>query len=96
VGKTSEEITEPIIRDRQTLSSEGVVVIMALAGKAPSVEVITRGVSQNQRELNLEIERIALESLNAASAKKRTLPTSATISSIRYGGTCARRRAETR
>jgi len=73
VGKTSEEITEPIIRDRQTLSSEGVVVIMALAGKSPSVEVITRGVSQNHRELNGEIQRIALEGLQRAVREKRTL-----------------------
>ena len=73
VGKTGEEVTEPIIRDRQTLSSEGVVVIMALAGKAPSVEVITRGVSQNHRELNGEIEKIALESLKRGVREKRTL-----------------------
>lgn len=73
VGKSSEEITEPIIRDRQTLSSEGVVVIMALAGRNPSVEVITRGVSQNHRELNLEIEKIALESLKRGVREKRTL-----------------------
>lgn len=73
VGKTSEEVTEPIIRDRQTLSSEGVVVIMALAGKTPSVEVITRGVSQNHRELNGEIEKIALESLKRGLREKRTL-----------------------
>ncbi len=73
VGKTGEEVTEPIIRDRQTLSSEGVVVIMALAGKSPSVEVITRGVSQNHRELNGEIEKIALESLKRGVREKRTL-----------------------
>ncbi|ADI14742.1 ribonuclease J [Truepera radiovictrix] len=73
VGKSSEEITEPIIRDRQTLSSEGVVVIMALAGRNPSVEVITRGVSQNHRELNSEIEKIALENLKRGVREKRTL-----------------------
>jgi ribonuclease J len=73
VGKSSEEITEPIIRDRQTLSSEGVVVIMALAGRNLSVEVITRGVSQNHRELNGEIEKIALENLKRGVREKRTL-----------------------
>lgn len=73
VGKTGEEVTEPIIRDRQTLSSEGVVVIMALVGKSPSVEVISRGVSQNHRELNGEIEKIALESLKRGVREKRTL-----------------------
>ena len=73
VGKSSEEVTEPIIRDRQTLASEGVVVIMALAGKTPSVEVISRGVSQNHRGLNGEIEKIALESLKRGVREKRTL-----------------------
>ncbi len=73
VGKSSEEVTEPIIRDRQTLASEGVVVIMALAGKTPSVEVISRGVSQNHRGLNSEIEKIALESLKRGVREKRTL-----------------------
>ncbi len=73
VGKTGEEISEPMIRDRQTLSSEGVVVIMALAGKSPSVEVISRGVAKNQRELNNEIEKIALESLKQGIRDKKTL-----------------------
>ncbi|MDZ7704131.1 MAG: MBL fold metallo-hydrolase RNA specificity domain-containing protein [Trueperaceae bacterium] len=73
VGKTGEEISEPMIRDRQTLSSEGVVVIMALAGKSPSVEVISRGVAKNQRELNDEIEKIALESLKQGIRDKKTL-----------------------
>ena len=68
-----EEVSEPVIRDRQTLSSEGVVVIMALAGKTPSVEVITRGVSQNHRELGGEVEKIALEALKRGVREKRTL-----------------------
>ena len=73
VGKVGEEVSEPVIRDRQTLSSEGVVVIMALAGKTPSVEVITRGVSQNHRELGGEVEKIALEALKRGVREKRTL-----------------------
>ncbi len=73
VGKLSEEISEPIIRDRQTLSEEGVIVIMALAGKHPSVEVISRGVAPNHKELHKEIEKIALESLTKGIREKRTL-----------------------
>lgn len=73
MGKVGEEITEPIIRDRQTLSNEGVVVIMALAGRQPSVEVISRGVAQNHRELHKEIEKIALESLQRGVREKRSL-----------------------
>jgi ribonuclease J len=72
VGKSADQITEPIIRDRQMLSSEGVVVIMALAGRQPSVEVITRGVAQDG-VLNQEIHRIALENLKRGIREKRRL-----------------------
>jgi ribonuclease J len=73
VGKSADQITEPIIRDRQMLSNEGVVVIMALVGKQPSAEVITRGVAQQNGELSQEIQRIALESLKRGIREKRRL-----------------------
>ncbi len=72
VGKSADEITEPIIRDRQMLSNEGVVVIMALVGRSPSVEVITRGVAQT-REMTQEIERIALENIKRGVREKRRI-----------------------
>jgi ribonuclease J len=72
VGKSADQITEPVIRDRQMLSSEGVVVVMALAGRQPSVEVITRGVAQDG-VLNQEIHRIALENLKRGIREKRRL-----------------------
>src|SRR5690606_34608199 len=56
-GKAGDEVTEPIIRDRQALSAEGVVVIMALASKKPSVEVIMRGVVMGQNGLKNEVEK---------------------------------------
>ncbi len=73
MGKVGEEVSEPVIRDRQTLSNEGVVVIMALAGRSPSVEVISRGVVQTDKELHREIERIALDSLQRGVREKRNL-----------------------
>ena len=73
MGKVGEEITEPVIRDRQTLSSDGVVVIMALAGAQPSVEVISRGVAPNHRELHAEIEKIAMDGLQKGIREKRRL-----------------------
>ena len=73
MGKAGDEVTEPIIRDRQTLSAEGVVVIMALAAKTPTVEVITRGVAQGQNGLVKEIEKIALEALQRGVREKRSL-----------------------
>ena len=73
VGKAGDEVTEPIIRDRQTLSAEGVVVIMALASKTPAVEVIMRGVVHGNNGLKDEVERIALDSLQRGVREKRRL-----------------------
>ena len=73
VGKSTDQITEPVIRDRQMLSNEGVVVVMALVGKQPSVEVITRGVAQQNGELSQEIQRIAMENLKRGIREKRRL-----------------------
>ncbi len=72
-GKAGDEVTEPIIRDRQALSAEGVVVIMALASKKPSVEVIMRGVVVGQNGLKDEVTKIALESLQRGVREKRRL-----------------------
>ena len=73
VGKSSDPIDEPIIRDRQALSEEGVVVIMAVASRKPSVEVITRGVAAGGNGVSEEIERLALEALTRGVREKRRL-----------------------
>lgn len=73
MGKAGDEVTEPIIRDRQTLSAEGLVVIMAVATEKPTAEVITRGVAQGQNGLVEEIKRITLEALGRGQREKRSL-----------------------
>lgn len=73
VGRSTDQITEPVIRDRQMLSNEGVVVIMAVASRQPTVEVITRGVAQGQNGLVKDIERIALENLTRGVKEKKRL-----------------------
>jgi len=73
MGRSADEIGEPVIRDRQTLSNEGVIVIMALAGKKPSVEVIVRGVAGADGNVTKEIERIALEGLKKGVREKKRL-----------------------
>jgi ribonuclease J len=73
VGKSSDPIDEPIIRDRKALSEEGVVVIMAVASKKPTVEVITRGVAAGGNGVSAEIERLALEALTRGIREKRRL-----------------------
>jgi len=67
------EISEPMIRDRQTLSSDGVVLVIAVTGRSPSVEVISRGVAQDEVAFNSEIEKIALDNLKRALREKRNL-----------------------
>jgi ribonuclease J len=73
VGKSSDPIDEPIIRDRQALSEEGVVVIMAVASSKPTVEVITRGVAAGGNGVATEIERLALEAVTRGVREKRRL-----------------------
>jgi ribonuclease J len=73
VGKISGEISEPVIRDRQMLSNEGVVVIMAVANRQPIIEVITRGVATDNKQLAKEIERIAFDNLKRGIREKRTI-----------------------
>lgn len=72
VGKSTDEVTEPVIRDRQMLSEEGVVVIVAVAGKKPSVEVILRGMA-GDRKLADEIKKIALDNVKKGVREKRRL-----------------------
>ncbi len=73
VGKSADEVDEPIIRDRQMLAEEGIVVIMAVASRQPSVEVITRGVAQGSNGVAKEIEKIALEAVQRGVREKRRL-----------------------
>ncbi len=70
-GRTGEHVAEPIIRDRQMLSNEGIVVIVAVMGKQPTVEVISRGVVGRDHELLKEIESIAVDSLKRGIREKR-------------------------
>ena len=72
-GKTGTEISEPTIRDRQMLSNDGIVVIVAVMGKQPSVEIISRGVVDKDSEILREIENIALEKLKKGIREKRRI-----------------------
>ncbi|MDR9390857.1 MAG: ribonuclease J [Trueperaceae bacterium] len=73
MGRSTDEIQEPIIRDRQTLSSEGVVVIMGLMGKKPSAEVIVRGVAGADDAMKKEVTRLTVEALAKGKREKRRL-----------------------
>jgi ribonuclease J len=73
VGKSTDEIDEPVIRDRQMLAEEGIVVIMAVASRQPTVEVITRGVAAGQSGLVKELEKLALDAVTRGVKEKRRM-----------------------
>lgn len=73
MGRSTDEIGEPVIRDRQTLSNEGVIVIMALAGKKPTCEIIVRGVAGADGEMKKEIDRITVDALKKGAREKKRL-----------------------
>jgi ribonuclease J len=70
-SQVGEDIAEPIIRDRQMLSSDGIVVIVGVLGRQPSVEVISRGLVQRDGELISDIQEMALEALKRGIREKR-------------------------
>ncbi len=72
MGKNSDEVTEPVIRDRQMLSEEGVVVIVAVASKSPSVEVVLRGMAAD-RKVSDEIKKIVMENVKRGVREKKRL-----------------------
>jgi len=73
MGRSTDEIGEPIIRDRQTLSSEGVVVIMAVAGAKPVAEIIVRGVAGADEALRNEIQRMTVDALKRGKSENKRL-----------------------
>jgi len=67
------DVSEVVLRDRQTMSSDGALIIIALAGRNPSVEVISRGFVESDSALLKEVESISLEALTKAVREKRKL-----------------------
>jgi ribonuclease J len=70
-SQVGEDIAEPIIRDRQMLSNDGIVVIVGVLGRQPSVEVVSRGLVQRDGELISDIQEMALEALKRGIREKR-------------------------
>ena len=70
-SQVDEDVAEPIIRDRQMLSNDGIIVIVGVVGKQPTVEVITRGLVRDDHEMLNEIEELALEALKRGIREKR-------------------------
>lgn len=67
------DITDEILMDRQLLAQEGLVVITALAGRDPVVEVISKGFVKAGEKLLGEVKRMALEAVQNGVREKKPL-----------------------
>lgn len=67
------DITDEILMDRQLLAQEGLVVITALAGRDPVVEVISKGFVKAGEKLLGEVKRMALEAVQNGVREKKSL-----------------------
>ncbi len=67
------DITDEILADRQLMSAEGVVVITAVTGKDPVVEVVSRGFVKAGQKLHRELQHMAMEAVTRGIREKHTL-----------------------
>ena len=67
------DITDEILMDRQLLAQEGLVVITALAGRDPVVEVLSKGFVKAGERLLGEVKRMALEAIRNGVREKKPL-----------------------
>lgn len=67
------DVADDVLLDRVNLSQEGMVILTAVLHPTPHVEVVTRGFSRPNRELDNQIRRVALEAVEAGVREKRRL-----------------------
>ena len=67
------DITDEILQDRNHMAAEGVVIITALVGRDPLVEVISKGFTKAGERLLGEIRKMATDSLYKGIREKRRL-----------------------
>jgi ribonuclease J len=67
------DITDEILEDRQLMASEGVVVITAVLGEEPVVEVVSRGFAKAGERLLQEVQRMSFEAVSRGIREKRPL-----------------------
>lgn len=67
------DVGDDVILDRVNLSQEGMVILTAALHPTPHVEVVTRGFSHPNRELDNQIRRVALEAVENGMREKRRL-----------------------
>lgn len=65
------DVSEEVLTDRQTMGTDGVLVVIGLVHPTPHVELITRGFARSNKDLEDLIRGIAMEVLEAGVREKR-------------------------
>jgi len=67
------DISDDIISDRMSMSTDGVLILTAVLHPTPHVELVSRGFVKSNRDLEQSIQRVALEAVEEGlRGKKRT------------------------
>lgn len=67
------DVGDDIMLERIGMSQEGVLVVTALLGPTPHVDIVSRGFVKSNRELDNQIRKVALEAIESGlREKKRT------------------------
>ena len=67
------DIGDDVLLDRVNMSQEGILIMNAVLHPTPHVEVVTRGFVRPNRELDHQIRRVALESIEQGLREKKRL-----------------------
>ncbi len=67
------DINDEVIVDRMSMSQEGVMIITAVLHPTPHIELVTRGFVKSNRELETQIRRVAMESVEQGLREKKRL-----------------------
>ncbi|KQR15540.1 ribonuclease J [Deinococcus sp. Leaf326] len=67
------DVSDDVLLDRVNMSQEGILIMNAVLHPTPHVEVVTRGFVRPNRELDHQIRRVALESIEQGLREKKRL-----------------------
>ena len=67
------DVGDDVLLDRVNLSQEGLLIVTAVLHPTPHVEVVARGFSRPNRDLELQIRRVALEAVEQGLREKKRL-----------------------
>ncbi len=67
------DVGDDVLLDRVNMSQEGILIMNAVLHPPPHVEVVTRGFVRPNRELDHQIRRVALESIEQGLREKKRL-----------------------